>query len=102
MKKLISDLRFEVSEGKRLAPIFRVNSFFPEEAAKMVGVAEESGRLSEMFGYMANMFRKELDQKVQQYTKLLEPLLVIGLAGIVGLVAVGILLPLLDMSTHIR
>lgn len=102
MKKLISDLRFEVNEGKRLAPVFLVNSFFPAEAAKMVGVAEESGRLSEMFGYMASMFRKELDQKLQQYTKLLEPLLVIGIAGIVGLVAVGVLLPLLEMSTHIR
>lgn len=102
MKKLISDLRFEVNEGKRLAPVFLVNSFFPAEAAKMVGVAEESGRLSEMFGYMASMFRKELDQKLQQYTKLLEPLLVIGIAGIVGLVAVGVLLPLLEMSIHIR
>lgn len=102
MKKLISDLKFEVNEGKRLAPVFLVNSFFPAEAAKMVGVAEESGRLSEMFGYMTRIFRKELEQKLQQYTKLLEPLLVIGIAGIVGLVAVGVLLPLLEMSTYIR
>jgi len=102
MKKIISDLRFEVNEGKRLAPVFLANSFFPAEAAKMVGVAEESGRLSEMFGYMASMFRKELGQKLQHYAKLLEPLLVIGMAGIVGLVAVGVLLPLLELSTHIR
>ncbi len=102
IKKLISDLRFEVNEGKRLAPVFLVNNFFPAEAAKLVGIGEESGRLSEMFGYMASIFKKELEQRLQQYAKLLEPLLVIGIAGIVGLVAVGVLLPLMEMSTHIR
>lgn len=102
MKKIISDLKFEVNEGKRLAPVFLRNSFFPAEAAKMIGVGEESGRLSEMLGHMARIFRKELEEKLQKYAKLLEPFLVIGIAGIVGVVAVGILLPLFEMSMHIR
>lgn len=102
MKKLICDLVFEVREGKRLAPVFFVNSFFPSEAAKMIAVAEESGRLSEMLSHIARILRKELEDKLQKYTKMLEPLLVIGIAGIVGVVAVGILLPLFEMSMYIR
>lgn len=99
---IISQLELAVTEGKRLSPVLIENSYFPSEAAKMVEIAEESGRLSEMFNYLANMFRQELEEKLQQYTRLLEPVLVVGMATVVGIVAMGVLLPIFDISTYIR
>lgn len=101
IKKLINNLKFEVNEGRRLAPVFAL-SIFPAEAVRMVGVGEESGRLSEMLGYMARIFRTELEQKLQSWMNLLQPLLIIWIAGIIGVVAVGVLIPIFEMSMHIR
>lgn len=100
--RLIAQLESAVKEGKRLSPVLAGHSFFPPEAAKMLGVAEESGKLCEMFLHLASVFRRELEDKLQQYTRFLEPVLVVGMAGLVGLVAIGVLLPLFDVSTHIR
>jgi len=100
--RFIEEMRKAVQEGKRITSVLGDSKFFPLEAAKMLEVAEESGRLSEMFGYIAQMFKRELEEKLQQYPKVLEPLLVLGMAGLVGLIAVGMLLPIFDLSMHIQ
>lgn len=100
--RLIAELELAVKEGRRLSPVITAYEFFPMEAAKMLSIAEESGRLSEMLNYLATMFRQELEEKLQRYTRFLEPVLVLGMAGLVGLVAIGVLLPIFDVSMHIR
>ena len=102
MKKLVADLAHEVNEGRRLAPVFAFSGIFPAEAAKMIGIGEESGKLSEMLGYMTRLFRNDLEQKLQGWMNLLQPLLIIWIAGIVGVVAIGVLLPIFEMSMYIR
>jgi len=99
---LTENMKNAVREGKKITPVLLSNSFFPSEAARMMEIAEESGRLSEMSGYVSGMFKQELEEKLRQYPKILEPLLVLGMAGLVGLVAVGMLLPIFDLSMHIR
>lgn len=102
MRKIISELKFQVTEGNRLTPVFLLHSFFPVEAARMIETAEESGKLSEMLGNLARIYKHELEEKLQQFTKFLEPVLVIVMAGLVGIVAIAVLLPIFEISMHIR
>lgn len=100
--QLLTELELAVKEGKPLSPAILKHGFFPTEAAKMLEIAEETGKLSEMLVHMAAMFRQELEEKLERYTRFLEPVLVLGMAGLIGLVAIGVLLPIFDVSMHIR
>lgn len=102
MKKIIGELKCQVTEGRRLTPVFLKHSSFPLEAARMIETAEETGKLCEMLGNLARIYRYELEEKLRQFTKFLEPLLVIVLAGFVGLIAIAVLLPIFEVSMHIR
>jgi type IV pilus assembly protein PilC len=99
--RLLEQMKTAVREGRRISPVLENSSFFPADGAKMLGIAEESGRLGEMFNFLAKVFKQELEDKLEQYPRVLEQLLVIGMAGFIGLVAVGMLLPVFDLSTHI-
>jgi len=99
---LINQLSSAVREGQRLTPVFEASKYFPREAAAMLAVGEESGRLAEMFEHVAVHLKKELEENLEYFARLLEPVLVLGMAGLVALVAVGVLLPIFDASTHIQ
>ncbi len=99
---LINQLLSAVTEGRRLSPVFAASKYFPGETAAMLAVAEESGRLAEMFEHVAVHLKRELEESLEYFARLLEPVLVLGMAGLVALVAVGVLLPIFDASTHIQ
>ncbi|HHV63642.1 MAG TPA: type II secretion system F family protein [Peptococcaceae bacterium] len=102
LSKIIGELKLAVKEGQRLSFVIGRCNYFPAEAIKMLEVAEEAGRLSEMLLYLAVMFGRELEEKIQRFNSRLEPVLIVGMAGIVGFVAIGVLLPIFDVSTQIR
>jgi type IV pilus assembly protein PilC len=102
MKKMVNQLGAAAREGRRLAPILRLNSGFPGDAAQMLKIGEESGQLSVMLINTARMFRMELEEQMERLPQILGPFLVILLSGIIGLVAVGVLLPVFDIGTHLQ
>jgi len=99
---LVAQLKRAIQEGRGLASVILADTFFPIEAGRMLAIAEESGRLSQVLGHIANMFRKELDQELKKHSRVLEPILVLGMAGLIGIVAVGVLLPIFDISVYIK
>jgi type IV pilus assembly protein PilC len=102
MKKMIVQLGFAAREGRRLAPILRLNRSFPNEASQMLAVGEESGQLSEMLVHMGKMFRMDLEDQMEKLPRILGPLFIVILSGIIGLVAIGVLLPVFDVGTHLK
>ena len=60
----------------------------------MVEVGEETGKLPEMLEKIANTFDEEVDNAVSALTSLIEPLMIVGLAGIVGTIVIALFLPL--------
>jgi len=91
-----------VGQGRRLAPILRTSPVFPPAACDMIGVAEETGSLDEMFGYVAIVFRADLEETLEHLVKRLEPGLLVIMASLVGLVAVGVLLPVFEAGTYVQ
>jgi len=100
--QLVSQLKQAILEGKSVASVILADTFFPVETGKMLAIAEESGKLNQMLGHIASIFRKELDQELKNHSKILEPILVLGMAGLIGIVAIGVLLPIFDISVYIK
>lgn len=102
MKKMVQQLGVAAREGRRLAPTLRLNRSFPRDASQMLEVGEEAGQLSVMLQHMGKMFRMDLEKQMESLPQILGPLLIIMLSGIIGLVAVGVLLPIFDVGTHLQ
>ena len=60
----------------------------------MVEVGEETGKLPEMLDKIANTYEEEVNNAVSALTSLIEPLMIVGLAGMVGTIVIALFLPL--------
>lgn len=102
MEVLVNDLLEGIRQGKNLAPIFRKSTVFSVAAREMLSVAEETGQWDKMFLYLAKMIKVELEDYLEKTVRLIEPVSIVGLAGLIGLTALGVLLPVFDASTHLQ
>ncbi|MDA8226278.1 MAG: type II secretion system F family protein [Desulfitobacterium hafniense] len=102
IKYLLLELTLGVRQGRRIAPILKNCKEFPSEAGEMVMVGEESGKLGVMFSQVSQILTNELEHKLGRIANLIGPVLTIGLAGLIGLVAVGVLLPMFEATTHFK
>ena len=82
--------RVEMMEGDGLArPILRTN-LFPGIASQMIRVGEETGTLDHQLQTAAAFYERELDYKIKKVTAVIEPVVILGMGGMVGFVAVAL------------
>ena len=87
-----------IREGAGMAsPLARFN-IVPRLVIQMIAAGENSGSLDEMLLKVADFFNKEVERKTDKLATLLEPLLILALAGVVLFVALSIFLPMWDMT----
>ena len=98
-KKLWYDVRQGVREGSRIAETVGDTKLLPKPVIQMVGAGEESGRLGDVLQEIAEYYDRVLQDAVKTFTSLLEPAMIIFMGGIVGFIAMAIILPIFKMSS---
>ncbi len=92
-----------VQKGKGLARSLAGNSrLFPGSVIEMIAVAEESGRLDTELKRLATANEEELDRQLRTAVALAEPILLFVMAGVVGTIVIGMLLPIFTLQEYIR
>jgi general secretion pathway protein F len=91
-----------VRAGETLSEPLRVCGLFPAEILEMVAVAEESNQLDRVLVEIADTVERRTDRAVDQAVRLIEPLILVLMAVTIGLVALGLLYPILTMAQSIR
>ncbi len=86
-----------VKEGETITAPLEASGVFPPMVISMVDVGEQTGALPEMMMKIADNFDEEVDNAVAAMTSLLEPIMIIFLAVIVGSIVVAMFLPLIDL-----
>ena len=86
-----------VKEGEGIAVPLNNTKIFPPMVISMVEVGEETGKLPEMLEKIADTYDEEVDNAVSALTSLIEPLMIVGLAGIVGSIVVALFMPLVTI-----
>ena len=79
-----------------VAPL-EASSVFPPMVISMVDVGEETGQLPEMLLKIADVYEDEVDNSVSALTSMLEPLMIVLLALIVGTIVLALFLPLIEV-----
>ena len=95
----ILDAEKRVAQGERLSAAFTGAAIIPPLVVRMLALAEETGKMSEAFFNLAEIYDEEMEKHLSQLTTFLQPALLITLGAIVGLVVLSILLPLTDVSS---
>lgn len=97
VKSLINNVQIEVREGAEFSKALNRTNFFPLIMIKMTKTGEKAGLLDEMLGEAANYLKDQLERRIKNLVTLIEPVLIIGLAFIVGFIAVSVILPMFNM-----
>jgi len=85
-------------EGKGFGRPLSDTGLWPRLATQMILVGEESGRLEEMLGRVADVYDREVQVSVKRFLAILEPALILGLAVLIGGIVFSILLGVMGMS----
>ena len=70
--------------------------------SQMVRIGEESGELEKMLGKIADFYEDEVDAAVAALTSIIEPLMMIGVGGMVGVILISMYMPMFKMLTLIK
>jgi len=92
-----------VKEGKALgSSLAECQTLFPGSVLEMVSVAEESGRLDQELVRIANVTEGDLDRQLKTAVALAEPLMLFFIAGFIGVIFIGMVLPIFTLQQYIK
>jgi general secretion pathway protein F len=98
LTQVINDIHQRIIEGADIATPIKRSKVFPPMIGYMVSVGEQSGQLEEVLDRISESYEEELDFAVQRLTALIEPIIIIMLAAVVGFIIAAVLIPLLDFK----
>jgi type IV pilus assembly protein PilC len=94
--------RAKISEGKNMAQPLIETGVFPPMVVQMVGVGEQTGALDTMLNKIADFYEDEVDVAVSAMTSLIEPVMMVGVGGTVGVVLIAMYLPIFSIAGKIK
>lgn len=96
--RALEHVRQRVAEGADISTPLKQSRVFPPVVGYMIAVGEESGRLEELLKKISQAYDEEVEVAAQKLTSLLEPVMILLMAGVVGFIVMAIMLPILQMS----
>src|SRR6267378_3286126 len=98
----ISQVHDRVKEGESIVQPLESSGAFPPMVVSMIDVGEETGQLPEMLLKIADVYDDEVDNAVVALTSILEPLMIVFLAVVVGTIVIALFLPLISIITTLQ
>jgi type IV pilus assembly protein PilC len=102
IEEALAEVRAKVHEGVPIAQPLIDNPVFPPMVAQMVKIGEETGELEKMLSKIADFYEDEVDASIQSLTSIIEPLMMIGVGLMVGVIIIAMYLPMFKMLTLLQ
>ncbi len=102
VEEATADIRIRVQEGATIAQPLIDMPIFPPMVSQMVKIGEETGELEKMLGKVADFYEEEVDAAIQALTAIIEPIMMIGVGLMVGVIIIAMYLPMFRMLTLIQ
>ncbi|HEY2740640.1 MAG TPA: type II secretion system F family protein [Gaiellaceae bacterium] len=97
VEQALIDARIKVQEGIPIAQPLTDDPLFPPMVSQMVKIGEETGELEKMLSKIADFYEDEVDAAIQNLTSIIEPLMMIGVGMMVGVIIIAMYLPMFKM-----
>lgn len=98
-QKFLKTVKNDVASGKSISGAFKRMGILPPLVTEMMFMGEESGKLPDMLVTLSGFYREQIDQFTRRFTAIIEPIMVVGIGAIVGIIVLSIFLPVFKLST---
>ena len=95
---VIDEAMEDIQAGKSLNLALSRSEWFPPVFRQMISVGEQSGDLEEMLHKIADAYEREVETRITGMTSLIEPIMILLMAVVVGFIVISILLPIFEMN----
>ena len=98
IRGVIEETRISVQEGSSVSDVLKKSGEFPPIVTHMITIGEKTGGLEKMLERVADAYDTQVDNTVSTLTTLLEPIMILVMAGVVSFIVMSILLPILQLN----
>jgi type IV pilus assembly protein PilC len=102
IEKSMKEVEVSVKEGQSITEPLRKEPVFPPMVTQMISVGEETGSLDAMLNKIADFYEDEVNASVKSLTSILEPILMLFVGALVGLVVISMYLPIFNMMNIVK
>ena len=97
----ILEARARIREGDKIGEPLARSGLFPPMVVQMITIGEESGSLDPMLAKVADFYEDEVEAALASLTSAIEPVLIVGLGGVVGFIVIALFLPLVAVIQNL-
>ena len=101
-EKALNDAALQVKNGKSLSSIIATNPLFPPIVAQMLAVGEETGQTDTVLVKVADFYEEEVDVAIEGLSSIIEPVMIVLMGGMVGLIAASVMSPIASLAQNIK
>lgn len=101
-EEILKDAAVQVKNGKQLSDVLAATPMFPPIVSQMLAVGEETGQTDAVLVKVAEFYDEEVDTAVNGISSIIEPVVIVIMGGMVGLIAASVMLPIAELSTSIQ
>jgi type IV pilus assembly protein PilC len=99
IESFVLNIRNKIEEGQKFSEPLGAGGLFPPMVVSMVAIGEQSGALDEMLVKVSEFYEDEVDLAVKTVLGMIEPIMIIGLGGVIGFILIAMYLPIFDMAS---
>ncbi|MGD6841155.1 type II secretion system F family protein [Bacillus infantis] len=100
--RVIRQSRDSLEKGQSLTVPMKNHWAFPPLISHMIAIGEETGSLDAMLGKVADFYEREVENSTERLKSLIEPLMIVLLAGLVGTIVTSIMIPMFDIFNQVQ
>jgi type IV pilus assembly protein PilC len=101
MEQFIMGCKARIEKGQQLSLPLSENPIFPKMVVSMIQVGEQSGKMDEMLLKIAAFYEEEVDMAIKTMLGMIEPIMIVGIGIVVGVLVTAMYLPIMDMGNTV-
>jgi type IV pilus assembly protein PilC len=101
-EEALVEAEVQVKNGRTLSSVIEANPLFPSIISQMLMVGEETGQTDRVLVKVADFFEEEVDTAIASISSIIEPVMIVLMGSMVGLIAISVMLPIASLSQNIH
>jgi general secretion pathway protein F len=102
LARAIAGAAHNIREGQSISVPLKQSGEFPPMVTHMIAIGERTGELEQMLTSVADAYEEQVESTMTAVTSLLAPLMIMLMGGVLFFIALGLLLPMMNLSSMIR
>ncbi len=98
-KRVLASVKADVAGGKSISQSFKQTGALPSLVTEMMFMGEESGKLPDMLVTLSSFYKEQIEQFTRRFNAVIEPIMVVGIGALVGVIVLAVFLPIFKLSS---